>query len=310
MGNFLSEKGRKALLDELHLEKEVRYAKRLMVILLLDEGKSYKSISDYLFLDEGSVNNYKNRYKEGGIDCLINDNYNAKRSLLSEQEQEMLCRELRRKIYPTAEAVGLYIERVFSVEYSQRGVTNLLYRLGFSYKKATAVPGKAKQDEQEKFVRKYKRIKKKGGLVYFADSTHPEWAPTITYGWIERGQKFEVKTNSGWKKRVNVCGAIEIKSLDTLVRIYKTVNRFSICDMLYNLRKKNPDEKEIHLILDGAAYNRALDVKKLGKKLKIKIVYLPPYSPNLNPIERLWKFMKKMLLPIDIMKTMMISRKV
>ncbi len=76
------------------------------------------------------------------------------------------------------------------------GVIDLLHRLGFSYKKATAIPGKAKREEQKKFVRKYKRIKKKDGPVYFADSTHPEWGPTISYGWIREGKKFEVKTNS------------------------------------------------------------------------------------------------------------------
>ncbi len=173
------------------------------------------------------------------------------------------------------------------------GVIDLLHRLGFSYKKATAIPGKAKREEQKKFVRKYKRIKKKDGPVYFADSTHPEWGPTISYGWIREGKKFEVKTNSGWRKRVNVCGAIEINSLKTVVRSYKTVNHVSICDMLHHIRKKHPDEKEIHLILDGAGYNRSKSVKKLAKELNIKLVYLPPYSPNLNPIERLWKFMKK-----------------
>jgi transposase len=45
--------------------------------------------------------------------------------------------------------------------------------------------------------------------------------------------------------------------------------------------------------MDGAAYNKAKEVKEKAKMLKIKLIYLPPYSPNLNPIERLWKFMKK-----------------
>ena len=130
-------------------------------------------------------------------------------------------------------------------------------------------------------------------MVYFGDSTHPEFAPTISYGWIKKGENFEIKTNSGWRKRVNICGAIEINTLDVISRSYDTVNKSSVCDLLRAIRRKNPDEEKIYLVLDGAAYNRAREVKELAKELGIRILYLPPYSPNLNPIERLWKFMKK-----------------
>ena len=50
------------------------------------------------------------------------------------------------------------------------------------------------------------------------------------------------------------------------------------------------------MVTDNAGYNRAKKVKRLAKELNIKLVYLPPYSPNLNPIERLWKFMKKKVM--------------
>ena len=66
-----------------------------------------------------------------------------------------------------------------------------------------------------------------------------------------------------------------------------------MCDLLRAIRRKNPEEKHLYLVLDNAPYNRAKSVQDLAKKLEIKILYLPPYSPNLNPIERLWKFMKK-----------------
>ena len=68
--------------------------------------------------------------------------------------------------------------------------------------------------------------------MYFGDSTHPEFGPTITYGWIKKGEKFEVKTNSGWRKRVNICGAIEINSLDIIARSFETINKDSVCDIL------------------------------------------------------------------------------
>ena len=293
MSGFLSKKQREELLEELSLERKRRYADRIRIILLLDEGKKQKDIAEYLFLNETTITNYKRRYEKGGIECLINDNYNPKKCFLTDKELKELSRVLASKPFSTAKAVILYIEKTFGVRYSVGGVTELLHRLKFSYKKATAVPGKAKREEQEKFIRKYVRLQREKGVFYFADSTHPEWGPTISYAWIKEGKKFEVKTNSGWRKRVNLYGVIEIKSLETVMRTSPTVNQLNVREMLYVLRKKHPKEKNLYVFLDGAGYNRARSVKELARNLKIKIVYLPPYSPNLNPIERLWKFMKK-----------------
>ncbi len=50
------------------------------------------------------------------------------------------------------------------------------------------------------------------------------------------------------------------------------------------------------MVLDNASYNKSLKVRLLARQLGIRILYLPAYSPNLNPIERLWKFMKKKVM--------------
>jgi transposase len=282
MNKFLSHSERNELLQELKIEDKRRYADRIRVILLLDQGWTYKRIAEALFIDEGTIANYRKRYISGGIEELINDYYQGKKSALSEIEIQILSNDLQFKIFLTTKEVILHIKNKFNIQYSRGGVTELLHRLGFSFKKATPIPGKAKKDQQQTFVNQYNGIKSHG-KVYFGDSTHPEFAPTITYGWIKKGENFEVKTNSGWKRRVNISGAIEIKSLDIIARSYETINKQSICDLLRAIRRKNPNEEKIYFILDGAAYNKAKKVKDLAKLLKIKILYLPPYSPNLNP---------------------------
>ena len=112
----------------------------------------------------------------------------------------------------------------------------------------------------------------------------------------KKGEDFEVKTNSG-KKRININGAIEIGSLDVLALPYDTLNQSTICDFLIELRKKHGSEKEITLILDNARYYIANSVKDMAKLLEIKSLFVPAYSPNLNLIERLWKFMRRKALP-------------
>ena len=214
--------------------------------------------------------------------------------MLDEAQLVELAEELESKIYLTTTEIISFVKSKFGVEYSIGGMTSLMHRIGFSYKKPKGVPAKADAEKQEEFLRKY-RGSKAHGPVYFGDSTHPMLGPVLSSGWIRKGWEVSVKTNSG-RQRVNINGAIEIHSLDVIARSCETVNKSSICDLLRAIRQKSPDEKNIYLVFDNARYNRAKTVKKLAKKLKIKILYLPPYSPNLNPIERLWKFMKKKVM--------------
>ena len=95
---------------------------------------------------------------------------------------------------------------------------------------------------------------------------------------------------------IRINGAVDIRSMDVISRTCKTANQAAMRDLIRAIRRKNSEEKHLYLVLDNAPYNRAKSVKNLAKKLKIKIFYLPPYSPNLNPIERLWKFMKKKIM--------------
>ena len=62
--------------------------------------------------------------------------------------------------------------------------------------------------------------------------------------------------------------------------------------MLQKIRKANPG-KPLLIVLDNAPYNHASPVTETAKRLRIALLYLPPYSPNLNLIERFWKFLKR-----------------
>lgn len=74
------------------------------------------------------------------------------------------------------------------------------------------------------------------------------------------------------------------------------INSDSVKDLLYKLREAHPIDFSIHLILDNAKYQHCEFVKNIAEQLNIHLEFLPTYSPNLNLIERLWKFMKKKVL--------------
>ena len=307
MNFVLSKEQKRELLEELHLERNRRYADRIRVILLLDEGEPISRVAKYFFLDEGTVRNYVNRYKFGGLEGLVSDNYTGRLSYLSEEQKQDLSTILESRLHSSTKEIIKLVKSEFNITYTINGMTSLLHELGFSYKKPKGVPGKADIKEQKKFIKTYNKVKKKG-LVFFADSTHPMLNPVLSAGWIKKGSEFKVKTNSG-RQRVNINGAIEIKSLDVISRSCEKVNKNSICDLLKAIRSKHPKEKVLHLVLDNAPYNRSYKVQNLAVKLKIKILYLPPYSPNLNPIERFWKFVKRKAIANTYFSDIKIFRK-
>ncbi len=161
-----------------------------------------------------------------------------------------------------------------------------LHTYNFCYKKPHAVPAKADKTQQEKFIKHYNRLKKKSGEkepIYFADSVHPQHQ-THTYGWILKGERKEIPTTA-YQKRLNFIGGICLNGHRFTYRQVDTVNASTICDFLWKLRQANPGKFKVHVIWDNARYHRNVEVTDFAKELGIKLHYLPPYSPNLNPVE-------------------------
>ena len=80
---------------------------------------------------------------------------------------------------------------------------------------------------------------------------------------------------------------------EAIINRYDTVNSENMQDFFEKIRAHYSQKKCVHLILGGAGYHRAKDLISKAEELNIKLHYLPPYSPNLNPIERLWKVMNE-----------------
>ena len=98
------------------------------------------------------------------------------------------------------------------------------------------------------------------------------------------------------RQRFNVLGALDAISHQLVTVTNDTyINAQSVCQLMHKLRHLTP-ELPIVLILDNARYQKCEWVWTMASHLKIELLYLPPYSPNLNLIERLWKFVKKKCL--------------
>ena len=129
--------------------------------------------------------------------------------------------------------------------------------------------------------------------LYFVDAAHP--VQGFHAGQVWSPQPLAVRTSSG-RHRLNILGALdphrqELYSITTPDYIQAT----TVVELLDLLRQERPG-RPIHLVLDNARYQRCTLVQQAAQRLDIELVYLPPYSPNLNLIERFWKFLKKKAL--------------
>jgi len=104
-----------------------------------------------------------------------------------------------------------------------------------------------------------------------------------------------VKTSAG-RRRFNVLGALNAITHELIMVTNDSyITADGVCDLLRRIAKLNLGVP-ITLVLDNARYQKCNIVTELALKLNIELLYLPAYSPNLNLIERLWKFVKKKVL--------------
>ena len=249
-------------------------------------------------LDDRTIRRYRDLYLKKGIGGLIENNYKGRQPKLTEHQENELVDHLKENLYSTAGEICKYIEETYNVKFTPDGMVITLHRSGFSYKKTKIVPSKADKEKQEKFVKKYEELKndlKPNEKVYFTDGVHPTHNVMPAYGWIQKGEDKEVKSNSG-RQRINLNGVYCPLDNEIIIRNDETINSQSTIKLLQELENRHPELDKIYVIRDNARYYTAQIVKDYLEDSKIEFIALPNYSPNLNLIERLWKLFKKKTL--------------
>ena len=143
----------------------------------------------------------------------------------------------------------------------------------------------------EELTPRLEAAKKQERLVYFVDAAHFVLGSFIGYLWCI--VRIFIPTSSG-RSRYNVLGAIDAVTNQLITVCNEAyINACSVCELLNKIKKTVGDNIPITLVLDNARYQRCALVAELAIQLKIELLFLPSYSPNLNLIERLWKWVKK-----------------
>ena len=291
MYNKLSNQERKRLISRHRQEREGKVRDRIKAVLAYDDGYNYSEIAKILLLDDETIRRHISDYHDKGKKLDIQSG--GSESKLTEAETEKLIQHLSEVTYLRVKDICHYVKNEFGKIYSISGMTFWLHNNDFTYKKPHAVPAKANLNQQQEFIEHYQKLKAESGNkepIYFADSVHPQHQVKLSYGWMLRGERKAISTNAK-HYRLNIMGGICLSGHRVIYQQADKINADTIANFLVGLRKSNPGKHLVHLILDNAGYNRDKRVQEFADSLGIKLHYLPPYSPNLNPIERLWKIM-------------------
>jgi len=290
----LSESERASLSQQHKKERDKRVADRIKAILLADRGWTEPEIAEALLLSRYAISDHIRDYLD---DKKLKPENGGSQSKLSDEQSAELVSHLEEQTYLTAREISDHVKSQYGIEYTVSGMNDWLHKHKFSYKQPKATPAKADPVKQEEFIATYEKLRDerpKDEPILFLDAVHPTMATKVSEGWIRTGKDKPIASTAS-RTRVNLVGALNLETMAVISAAYETVNSGSLDHFLSMIRLSYKDAPTIHVILDRGPYNISNDTKESAKKYGITLHHLPPYSPNLNPIERLWKVMNELV---------------
>ncbi len=270
---------------------------KMEAVYLKSQGLPHRDICRLVRISENTLRSYLRQFEEGSIGRLKRTDWEGTESELDEH-RETLEDYFRRNPPRSAAQAAAEIERIAGVRRGLTQVRKFLKGLGLSYRKLAMIPAKADADEQAEFpdeklrprLRQARRLRR---VVCFVDAAH--FVHGVFLGSLWCFVRLLVRGPSG-RKRFNVLGAIDAITHELTTVVNDTViDATAVCELLRTLAGRYAG-LPLTLVLDNARYQKCEVVRRLAAELGIELLYLPSYSPNLNLIERLWKFVKKEVL--------------
>ena len=296
---FLSEEDRKALTA---LARDgaspCRVSRRANALVLLDKGWSCQQVAHALLLDDDTIRRWHGLFFEDGLEGLTRFETGGSACQMNDEQQENLKAWVAAALPRSTRQIGAWIAQEFGVGYEGRsGLIALLHRLGLAYHKPAVIPRKLDEDKQKAFIASYDNLLNSladNEAVLFADAVHPTHAARPAGCWAPRQDKLAIEQTSG-RQRINIHGAIDLATGQTRMIEALTIDAASTIRLLQSIEAFYPLLAIIHVFLDNARYHHAKLVREWLDQpgRRIKLHFIPPYCPHLNPIERLWGVMHR-----------------
>lgn len=288
----LSPEQKDALEAQHRVERDGCVRDRIKAVLLKSEGWTNKAIGQALRIHPETVAAHLNDWAQEG---KLKPENGGSEGQLDGLQTQALEQHLQEKTYLKVADICGYVAQTWQVVYTVPGMTQWLQAHGFRSKQPKATPAKADIRLQEAFIKAYLKLLEDTPAhnpILFIDAVHPTMATKISRGWIKKGVDKPIAATAS-RTRVNIIGGIELSTMTVTCECVETVKADTISRFFAKLKEGYPQAEKLHVLLDQSGYHRSQAVKEAALSHPIELHYLPPYSPNLNPIERLWKVMNE-----------------
>jgi transposase len=294
------------LLEQFEKERNLGGILRIFAIKAFAVGDTIEKIADSLRTSEQTVRNWLNEFLLLGIRSIHQRKSPGRPKILTHYEIGRLKKILENPpekygflggCWDSKKIKHLIFEK-FGKTLSVKYIPEILKSIGLSFRKARVEFGNKDDILRGIWVDKtWPRIlataEKQGAHIFFGDEAFFSVFGTTGYTWLKANTDAVVKS-TGSKKNIGILGAINYTTGKThaLMTELKIDGDAFIC---YLKTLLNETRKPIHLIVDNARYHKSEKVKDFLRKTRnrLTIHYLPAYSPDYNPIEGLWKKLKK-----------------
>ena len=267
---------------------------RCTAIQMLLAGVDRELVCSSLLVTNRALRKWINSFNDSGVDGLIVKKRPGRMTIIKDRQALELSDLIDHpqqadRTFWTARAFHGYISKQYQVECSYETVVRFFHRQGFALK--TPQPWPDKQDEQlrEAFLVELEQLYNQPDVdVWFADESGFEGDPRPRKRWDKKGRKTRVTKNGG-HLRMNVIGMVCPRTGQFFAIEASHSDSVTYQAFLDEASKAVPFQRAINvLIMDNASWHRRKTADWHGWQPK----YLPPYSPDLNPIERIWLKMK------------------
>jgi len=301
---IFTEKNIKELQNCRDSQKDLRLKIRFMAILSVSSNSDgieagIEQTAEIFGKHTQTVKNWLSQYLTGGTEKLNTFNYKPKKSYLSRSQINQVIIFVTYENPATVKEVNNYINEKFSISYSVEAVRILLIKNGLRVIRPRTVPGNTPSpEEQKKTVENYRQMRQlPDSVVLFGDAVHLIHQNFPGLCWGNPAFPPTAETNSG-RKRLNILGVYDPATYSfTHLTGEENCNAERVIEYLELIYKKYCNVSNIYLILDNAKYFHAKKVSEwVDEHKKINLVFLPSYAPNLNLIERFWRFAKEKLV--------------
>ena len=286
-------------LEEMKKLKEGNVHTRLLAIvksLELQVG----DVAKFLGYDRSIVSLWIKKFREQGVEGLKDRPKGHYPSKLGAVHKKQIAEWLDsqqdsdgKPVHWTIEKLRLEIKRVFDISISYTPLRLHLHKMGFVQKVPRPHHIKADKKAQEKFKKKMVDLEKtilpsSNKMLFFFDEGRFGLNPILARFWARRGERIVADVNPRYMN-FYAYSSVSSHTGESFSLLLPWVNTDMMNLYLDRLSKAYP-HKEIHLVMDQAGWHKS---KALKIPENIEIIYLPPYSPELNPVERLWQWLKR-----------------